>query len=140
LFVLALLLPAFGTAGNDRVANFSFGEHGTKRYEHFSFWIHENSKTEIIYTYGIHRKKMKLRPLKTAHPERASSFKVRFPEGYVLVITPKESTLLVAQSSGRHAKTFQWAYEGPVNGVGAACPACVDQAEAAKFVKDNFLK
>ena len=64
LFALALLLPAFGIAGTDRVANFFFGEPGTKRYEHFSFWVHDDSRTEIIYSYGIHRKKMKLKSLK----------------------------------------------------------------------------
>jgi len=140
VFALALLLPAFGTAGTDRVANFFFGEPGTKRYEHFSFRVHADSRTEIIYSYGIHRKKMKLKLLKTAHPGSDSSFRVRFPDGFVLLITPQESTLLVEGHSIRHSKTFQWEYQGPVNGVGDACPDCVDQAEAAKFVKEYFLK
>jgi hypothetical protein len=130
-------IPAL--AAENHVANFSAGQPGTSGYEHFAFWIREDKKNEIIYSYGKDSKEVKVAYIGPGSQGNEPCFTIKFSNGYVLNLTPKGSALVVTDSEGRYSKAFQWEYEGPIEGKGTFCDVCVDENEAVRFVRDNFM-
>jgi len=145
---IALLLAVAGAAfaqaapGNvyhdGKVANFSLpGQtYSSPDFEHFSFWSGPNGKA-IDYEYGPGPKRVRLR---LAGPAAGGDgFAVRFPNGLVLDVVPQGKTLKVSDRDGRYSKTFEWMYEGPVNGRGTFCTPCVEEGDAVGFVRKHFM-
>src|SRR3546814_19790485 len=67
-------------------------------------------------------------------------FRSRFPNGLVLDVVPQGTALHVSDRSGKYSKTFEWQYEGPVDGRGPFCTPCVEEADAIGFVRRNFIQ
>ena len=67
-------------------------------------------------------------------------FALGFPNGLVLDAIPQGEALRLRDRNGTYDKVFEWKYEGPVEGRGTACTACVDEAEAVGFVRRHFIE
>ena len=52
---------------------------------------------------------------------------------------PQGDTLRVRDRKGSYDKVFEWKYEGPVDGGGTFCTPCVEENDAADFVRRHFL-
>ena len=143
LFLLTVMMSPFlpeNTTAQSRVANFYTGKYGTTAYEHFSFWTKDNKRAQIEYSYGVRPKVIELVYLGLDTLNGKNSFKVRFPNKYILYITPKGSKLLIEDKKGKYTKTFTWEYEGPVNGVGTYCAICADANESMEMVMKYYLQ
>ncbi|GAB4033956.1 hypothetical protein [Spirosoma gilvum] len=124
-----------------KVANYSYGEPGTDAYEEFSFWINNGKRTKIDYTYGKDRKETSLQFVTKSQLDRKSGFTVQFPNQYTLHIIPMGNKLQVVDGQKKYRKTFNWYYEGPVNGIGTFCTVCAeDEKEAMRLLQTYYLK
>src|SRR3546814_8705005 len=79
----------------------------------------------IDYGYGADQKRVRLRAIGPDGSDEG--FAVRFPNGLVLDIVPQGTALQVSDRSGNYSKTFEWQYEGPVDGRGTFCTPCVEK-------------
>lgn len=146
---IALLLAFAGASiaqaapGNVRqggkVANFALpGEgHDSPRFESLSFWSGPNGKT-IDYEYGADQQRVSLRAIGPSADGKG--FAVKFPNGLVLDVVPRDGALHVSDRDGRYDKTFEWQYEGPVDGRGTFCSPCVEKGDAIGFVREHFME
>lgn len=127
------------TAGPDaKVANFSLPgiDRGSPAFERLAFWSGPRGNA-VQYGYGADERVVQLQPL---GPSRSSNgFAVRFPNGLVLDVVPRGDALLVSDRAGGYRKTFEWQYEGPVDGRGTFCAPCVDEDDAVEFVRERFM-
>src|SRR3546814_2365162 len=92
----------------------------------------------IDYEYGADQKRVRLRAI--GPDGNDEGFAVRFPNGLVLDVVPQGTALHVSDRSGKYSTTFEWQYEGPVDGRGTFCTPCVEEADAIGFVRRNFIK
>jgi hypothetical protein len=90
--------------------------------------------------YGKDWHEVKLEYLGLRQEDNQGSFDVRFPNGYILNIRTETTGLLVQDKNKKYSKNFNWLYEGPVDGRGTFCGACVESEEAVDFVKKYFLQ
>lgn len=127
LVFIAILFLGKTVSAQTKVANYSFGKPGTDTYEQLSFWVKDGQKSRIDYTYGKDRKAVKLRYV----GKYDASFKVQFPNNTALTVNPKGTTLIVTNTKTNYVKTFNWEYEGPVNGIGTFCNVCAEDKEDA---------
>ena len=142
---IVCLLLAFSTialtAYAQKVANYSYGTAGKPDHEQFSFWVNANKSLDIYYYYGADRKQVKAKFLGKSFLKKEPCFKVRITNNYILYIIPKGNQLHIQDTSGKYNKDFQWAYEGPVNGIGTFCTPCTeDESAAMKLLKLNYMK
>ena len=136
-FSFILLSP---TTFCQQVANYSSGVRGTDDFEEFSFWARNNARAEIYYRYGKVPEEVKLTYGGRTLMRNRQCFKVKFPNGYELLISPKDQGLRVMDEDENYNKIFQWEYEGPVDGVGTACDICTkDEWEALVLIKAYFI-
>ena len=144
---VALLLPIAGanatgpsaTGADAKVANFSLPgiDRGSPAFERLAFWSGPRGNV-VQYGYGADDRVVQLQPLGVARS--GNGFAVRFPNGLVLDVVPRGDALLVSDRAGGYRKTFQWQYEGPVDGRGTFCAPCVDENQALDFVREHFMK
>jgi hypothetical protein len=122
-----------------KVANFALPGHDDRSpgFEGLSFWSGPHGQA-VDYEYGPNHKRLRLRTLGPG--AGGKGFAVGFPNGFVLDIVPLGGALQVRDRSGRYGKTFQWRYEGPVDGRGTFCQPCVDEPDAIGFVREHFTK
>lgn len=143
--LLAIAGAAFAQSAPDsiykdaKVANFALPGHGydSPGFESLSFWNGPNGKA-INYEYGANHKQVRLRPVGPA--AGGGGFAVRFPNGLVLDVVPQGKALQVSGRGGSYSKTFEWKYEGPVDGRGTFCAPCVEEADAIAFVREHFMQ
>lgn len=143
--LLAVAGAAFAQAAPDgvyrdaKVANFALPGQGydSPGFESLSFWSGPNGKA-IDYEYGADQKRVRLRAIGPG--AGGDGFAVRFPNGLVLDVVPQDKSLRVSDRRGGYSKTFEWKYEGPVDGRGTFCTPCVEEADAIGFVRENFAK
>ena len=68
-------------------------------------------------------------------------FKVKFTNGYELMIIPQGLNLKVVDSEGQYNKLFKWHYEGPINGIGTFCEPCAeDENESILLINEYFMR
>lgn len=149
-FIFALIglsLSFFSVVGQTggRVANFSYGNYDSPDFESYSFWVRSNKRSSIDYTYRTKAGEIKHLKLKYAGidvSDGQKAFKVIFPNGLLLYITPSnEETVRIKSADGSYAKYFKWLYEGPVNGIGTWCEPCTqDGKEAVTLLKMYYFK
>jgi hypothetical protein len=122
-----------------KVANFALPGHNysSPGFESLSFWSGPNGKA-INYEYGTDHKRVRLRAIGPGTD--GQGFAVRFPNGLVLDVVPQGTALQVSDRSGNYSKTFEWKYEGPVDGRGTFCTPCVEEADAIGFVRKHFME
>ncbi len=143
LFAIAAPAPARDGANRvdqgARVANFAVPGHDYRSpgFESLSFWSGPQGRS-VDYEYGAHHKRLRLRTLGPSADGKG--FAVSFPNGFVLDIVPRDDALQVSDRAGTYGKTFEWQYEGPVDGRGTFCQPCVDEPEAMGFVREHFMK
>lgn len=106
-------------------------------YEHLAFWADAQGRRRVRYAWGEAPRSVELAVL----PARAGSdgFALRFPNGLVLAAVPQGEALRLRDGSGAYDKLFEWQYQGPVDGRGTFCAPCVEQADAAAFVRRHFI-
>lgn len=139
LFIVFLFCVSHGLA--QKVANYSVGKPGTADYEHLSFWTKDEKRGDIYYSYGKNPKDINLKYVGTAIYEGVKYFSVQLPNHTKLYIMPIGLKLKVIDAIKKYNKTFNWAYEGPVNGIGTFCSECAeDENEAMELLKENFIK
>src|SRR3546814_11784915 len=85
---------------------------------------------------GADQKRVRLRAI--GPDGNDEGFAVRFPNGLVLDVVPQGTALHVSDRSGKYSTTFEWQYEGPVDGRGTFCTPCVEGADAIGYVRRNF--
>jgi hypothetical protein len=123
-----------------KVAQYSYGKYGTDNYEKFEFWTNEGKQSKISYSYGKKMHEVMVQYFGKGNIYGDTCFKIRFSNGYVLYIVPKDLRLKITDSIGRYNKTFTWEYEGPVNGVGTYCDVCADNdRDAMKTLLSEFI-
>jgi hypothetical protein len=122
-----------------RVANFAVPGHdySSPGFESLSFWSGPHGQI-VDYEYGTEHKRVRLHELGPV--AGGKGFAVRFPNGFVLDLVPQGDALQVSDRAGKYSKTFEWKYEGPVDGRGTFCQPCVEKPEAMGFVRDHFMK
>ncbi|GAA3933032.1 hypothetical protein [Luteimonas lutimaris] len=122
-----------------KVANFALPgqDYDSPGFESLSFWSGPNGKA-VDYEYGADHKRVRLRPVGPA--AGGGGFAVRFPNGLVLDVVPQGKALQVSDRGGNYSKTFEWKYEGPVDGRGTFCTPCVEEADAIGFVRKHFMQ
>ncbi|WP_202839481.1 hypothetical protein [Luteimonas saliphila] len=147
--VIALALSAVPTAsaaGPDafdqraRVANYAVRgeEFPGAGYEALRLWADEAGGTRVRYAWGADARELSLEVLGPA--ATGEGFALRFRNGLVLDVVPQGDSLRVRSRDGRYDKVFDWQYEGPVDGRGTFCTPCVDQPDAAAFVRRHFIE
>ena len=145
LAALLALAPA-GAAEPDaaflqraKVANYavSGARYGDPAYEHFSFWADDGGDTRVRYSHGADAKEVALRTLGPG--KDGDGFAVAFPNGLVLDVVAQGDALRVRDRKGGYDKVFEWEYEGPVDGRGTFCTPCVEERDAAAFVRRHFI-
>lgn len=122
-----------------KVANFAIPGHdySSPGFESLSFWSGPRGQV-VDYEYGANHKRVRLRTLGSS--AGGKGFAVRFPNGFVLDVVPQDKGLQVSDRAGKYSKTFEWQYEGPVDGRGTFCQPCVDEPDAIGFVREHFMK
>ncbi len=122
-----------------KVANFALPGHddSSPGFESLSFWSGPHGKA-IDYDYGADHKRVRLRAIGPSAD--GQGFAVRFPNGLVLDVVPQDTALRVSDRNGSYARTFEWKYEGPVDGRGTFCQPCVDEPDAIGFVRTHFMQ
>ena len=124
-----------------RVANFSNDKSLSKNFESFSFQETNGKPAEIIYAYGENYEEIKLKHLGKTEFNGKKAFKVMFPNKLVLYIVPNSNnTISVYNKSKSYNKTFNWQYEGPIDGIGTFCEPCVDDKESIALLRNVYLK
>jgi len=124
-----------------KVSNYSVGKPGTNEYEHLSFWTKSENRAEIYYSFGKNPKDLTLKYIGVSNYEGKKFFIVELPNHSKLYVMPLGLKLTVIDAAKKYNKTFAWAYEGPVNGVGTFCSECAeDENEAIDLIKDYFMK
>ncbi len=139
-YFLLILFPFIcsACAAQQKVANYFIGKYGTKSYEHFSFWMRDGKPSSVEYSYGTKPKYMTLKIIGIEIRNGRKALKVQFPNNYVLLITADKQRLLVTDVNAGYNKTFQWEYEGPVNGVGTFCDVCAEDETEAITIVEQF--
>lgn len=132
-------VPVTSNVRSGRVANFSQGEPGTEDFEKLSFWVWEGKHLEVNYVHGKDWNEVKLEYLGIGQEDNQEFFKVRFPNGYILNIRPEATSLFVRDKNEKYSKKFNWYYEGPIDGRGTFCDACVESEASIEFVKKYFF-
>ena len=122
-----------------KVANFALPgqDYRSPGFESLSFWSGPHGQA-VVYEYGADHKRFRLRALGPGADGKG--FAVGFPNGFVLDVAPLDGALQVSDRAGKYGKTFQWRYEGPVDGRGTFCQPCVDEPDAIGFVREHFMK
>lgn len=122
-----------------KVANYSLlqFEYGSPKFESLALWTGKDGTTRVDYSYGADASEVHLQ--QAGHTADGTGFTVRFANGYTLDVTPQGKQLLVTDRDGRYRKTFDWMYEGPVDGRGTFCTPCIDEDQAPTFVRQHFL-
>ena len=122
-----------------QVANYAVrGEsYGNPGYEELRLWADRAGNVRVHYAWGTEPKELAL--ALAGRSADGEGFALRFPNGLVLDAVPQGQALRVRDRSGGYDKVFEWKYEGPVDGRGTACTACVDEADAAAFVRRHFI-
>lgn len=122
-----------------KVANFALPGHdyNSPGFESLAFWSGPRGKA-IDYEYGADHKRVRLRAIGPGSDGRG--FAVRFPNGLVLDVVPQGTALQVSDRGGDYGKTFEWKYQGPVDGRGTFCTPCVEEADAIGFVRKHFIE
>ncbi len=105
-------------------------------YEQLAFWADARGQRRVRYAWGQAPRSVELEVL----PGRPGSggFALRFPNGLVLEAMLQGQSLRLRDRGG-YDRVFEWQYQGPVDGRGTFCSACVDQADAAAFVRRHFI-
>ncbi len=103
-------------------------------HEALGFWADAAGATRVRYAWGAQPREIPLAVTDAGDGD----FALRFPNGLVLDVTVQDDALRVRDRSGGYDKRFEWKYEGPVAGRGTACGACVDEPDAADFVRRHF--
>jgi hypothetical protein len=143
---LAPTLPAVAAGGTDtaffqraQVANYAVrGEsYGNPGYEELRLWADRDGATRVRYAWGRDGRELTLRTLGPGAD--GQGFALGFPNGHVLDVVPQGDALRVRDRKGGYDKVFEWKYEGPVDGRGTFCTPCVEETEAAAFVRRHFL-
>ena len=106
-------------------------------YEQLAFWADARGQRRVRYAWGEAPRSVELAVL----PGRTGDdgFALRFPNGLVLEAIPQGESLRLRDGSGGYDKLFEWQYQGPVDGRGTFCAACVERADAAAFVRRHFI-
>ena len=139
--IILLLVLAYTSQAQVKVANYSYGKYGTDKYEQFAFYTKEGKRTDITYSYGNQDKDVKLTYEGKTKIKGDSCFKVQFPNNYTLYVIPKEFRLRITDISGKYDNTFLWQYEGPVKGIGTHCEACAEnETDALNMLLSSYLK
>src|SRR6516164_4379484 len=126
---VGLFFPACAKA--QKSLQYSVGKEGTRDYEEMHFYTEKDGRGDIYYSYGKAGKAIELVYLEKDTCQGSPCFKVQFPNRLILYVAPQKSALLVTDGKGKYKKTFEWQYEGPVNGIGAFCEVCAaDEDEA----------
>lgn len=140
LFSTITLLTAASVSAQ-KVANYATGKYSEPNYEHFTFGTKAGKRTEITYTYGKYGNDLPVKYLGKAAYEGKATFRVQLPNGSILYVIPSGINLKIQNADKSYNKLFAWAYEGPVNGVGAFCEVCAeDEKEAMKLLRTYYLK
>lgn len=141
LFLFTSIMLGTPATAQTRVANFETGAPGTDRYEHLSFWIKAGQRAEIYYSYGKNRTETRLTYRPATSSANGAGFGLQFPNRYVLYVGRTGNQLRLVDAKGTYRKTFTWAYEGPVNGIGTFCSVCApDEQAAMQLMQQYYLK
>jgi hypothetical protein len=141
ILLAAFLLLISKISLAQKVANYSIGKYGTDEYEKFSFWVNDDKRAEIFYVYGKDEKQLMLTYVGPVMVKGTEGFKVRFPNNHTYTIVPDALNLKITDSGSRYNKTFTWAYEGPVDGVGTHCAECAESdVDAFKLLETYYVK
>ena len=135
-----LLLAIVTISGyGQKVANYFHGRPGTSTYQHYSFWMDKGKPTEITFNGGANRSESKLAFNGKATYNGKTCFKMTFPNNKVFYVYPIGVKLAVVNASTKKIETFNWEYEGPVDGRGTFCAACAqDEKEAMNLIKASL--
>jgi len=126
-----LLTPA---AFSQKVAHFSCGTRGKESFEEFSFWIRDNARAEIYYRFGKAEEEIKLTYAGRSLFKNRPCFKVRFSNGYELLIAPKDRGLKIADEDEHYNLLFLWESDRINDG------SCVeDELDAITLIKQYFM-
>jgi hypothetical protein len=139
---ITLLLAIVTVSGyGQKVANYFYGKRGTSAYQHYSFWADKGKPTEIIFNAGTSRSESKVTFKGKATFNGKTCFKMTFPNNKVFYVYPIGIKLAVVNASTKKIETFNWEYEGPVDGRGTFCEVCAqDEKEAMTLIKASYLK
>lgn len=132
--LLFAALCSFLNVQAQKFSNYKHGIYGRADYEHLDF----SSDKQITYRYGKNSKDYHIPYL----GKDGNSFKIQLPGNLIVKVTINSSNGLVLQGIGNnYAKTYEWEYEGPVNGRGTWCQQCTqDPKEAILLIKKYYLR
>jgi hypothetical protein len=143
-FILAATQSEAGTDASNpyegaQVANFAVTgrTEDSPEFERLSFWSGPNGEV-VDYVLGSDGEPLRLKPMGVNADRK--SFAIRLPNTLMLDIEPRGDSLLVRDRWGRYRQEFAWQYEGPVEGRGTFCEACVDEDAAIDFVREHFMR
>lgn len=140
-------LPAASAAGPDtayyqraQVANYAVRDEPfpSAAYEELRLWADEAGATRVRYAWGTQAREVPLKVL--GRGADGAGFALGFPNGLVLDVVPQGDALRVRDRQGGYDKVFEWKYEGPVDGRGTFCTPCVEEADAAAFVRRHYIE
>lgn len=140
LTAAAILLAPIAHAQQLRVAHFAAGTRGTKSYQRLTFRVIDAKRDRITFAAGAAEEEQ---PMAWLGPTRCATndcFRIQFPTGQILSITPRGVTLRVRGGTVPTVRAYHWEYEGPINGIGTSCDACAESAaDAVRIVRSHFL-
>lgn len=145
LLLYMLILSSYIFAQGKKIANYYVGTYEDANYESFSFYISENRIDGIEYTYTTknnEQKTISIEYVGTGITNYEEYFKVKFKNGLILFIYPQtDGRLKVVNSDESYKFYFSWEYQGPVDGMGAFCSECAEDAnESIRIINTYFLK
>jgi hypothetical protein len=141
LTITLLLAAVTSSCYAQKVANYFHGKPGTATYQGYSFWADKGKPTGITFYSGTNRSDSKVKFNGKATYNGKTCFKMTFPNNKVFYVYPIGLKLAVVNASTKKIETFNWEYEGPVDGRGTFCAACAqDEKEAINLMKASYLK
>lgn len=138
LVLLAGEAAAQDEPGPARTINFESGKRGTDGFERLSFTVRGGSIVAVKLYAGKDWNETSLSYLGVESLEGRRAFKVQLPGSRPVRVT-LDGARLKAAGPG-YSRTFVWSYEGPVDGVGMACEACVDEKDAIPLLETLLKK
>jgi hypothetical protein len=139
--LLLLITLGQGFAQPKTYASFMAGTRTAPNWEKLEFDVATRSR-EIRYSFKGNEVGYRLKTLGTKRVGANIALIIRIPNldrVYLVIRDKKQNRLLMVSEDNTYSTYFMLGYDGPANGIGAACERCAREPDDAFKIVDSFF-